>query len=97
MNIKANEIAALLKEEIKSYKADFAPNEVGVVVEVGDGIARIVGLPHIMANEMIKFECGAIGIAFNLEEETIGAIVLGDYVGIKEGSKVSRLRKSTRQ
>lgn len=93
MNIKANEIAALLKEEIKSYKADFAPNEVGVVVEVGDGIARIVGLPHIMANEMIKFECGAIGIAFNLEEETIGAIVLGDYVGIKEGSKVSRLKK----
>lgn len=93
MNIKANEIAALLKEEIKSYKADFAPNEVGVVVEVGDGIARIVGLPHIMANEMIKFECGAIGIAFNLEEETIGAIVLGDYVGIKEGSKVSRLKR----
>ncbi|WP_157151634.1 F0F1 ATP synthase subunit alpha [Brachyspira sp. SAP_772] len=93
MNIKANEIAALLKEEIKNYKADFAPNEVGVVVEVGDGIARIVGLPHIMANEMIKFECGAIGIAFNLEEETIGAIVLGDYVGIKEGSKVSRLKR----
>ena len=93
MNIKANEIDALLKEEIKNYKADFAPNEVGVVVEVGDGIARIVGLPHIMANEMIKFECGAIGIAFNLEEETIGAIVLGDYVGIKEGSKVSRLKR----
>ena len=93
MNIKANEIAALLKEEIKNYKADFAPNEVGVVVEVGDGIARIVGLPHIMSNEMIKFECGAIGIAFNLEEETIGAIVLGDYVGIKEGSKVSRLKR----
>lgn len=93
MNIKANEIAALLKEEIKNYKADFAPNEVGVVVEVGDGIARIVGLPHIMANEMIKFECGAIGIAFNLEEETIGAIVLGDYIGIKEGSKVSRLKR----
>ena len=62
MNIKANEIAALLKEEIKNY-------------------------------EMIKFECGAIGIAFNLEEETIGAIVLGDYVGIKEGSKVSRLKR----
>ena len=93
MNIKASEIAAVLKEEIKNYKADFTPNEVGVVVEVGDGIARIIGLPHVMANEMILFESGAVGLAFNLEEETIGAIVLGDYYGIKEGSKVSRLKR----
>ena len=93
MNIKASEIAAVLKEEIKNYKADFSPNEVGVVVEVGDGIARIIGLPHVMANEMILFESGAVGLAFNLEEETIGAIVLGDYYGIKEGSRVSRLKR----
>lgn len=93
MNINTNEIAAVLKEKIKNYKADFSPNEVGVVVEVGDGIARVMGLPSIMANEMITFECGATGIAFNLEEETIGAIVLGDYTGIKEGSKVSRLKR----
>lgn len=93
MNIKTNEIAAILKEEIKNYKADFSPNEVGIVAEVGDGIARVIGLPHIMANEMITFECGSIGIAFNLEEETIGAIVLDDYTGIKEGSKVSRLKR----
>lgn len=93
MNIKANEIAALLKEEIKNYKADFTPNEVGEVAEVGDGIARIIGLPHIMSNEMILFECGSVGIAFNLEEETIGAIILGDYYRIKEGSKVSRLKR----
>ena len=93
MNIKASEIAAVLKDEIKNYKADFTPNEVGVVVEVGDGIARIIGLPHVMANEMILFESGAVGLAFNLEEETIGAIVLGDYYGIKEGSKVSRLKR----
>lgn len=93
MNIKASEIAAVLKDEIKNYKADFTPNEVGVVVEVGDGIARIIGLPHVMANEMILFESGAVGLAFNLEEETIGAIVLGDYYGIKEGSKASRLKR----
>ena len=93
MNIKANEIAALLKEEIKNYKADFTPNEVGEVAEVGDGIARIIGLPHIMSNEMILFECGSVGIAFNLEEETIGTIILGDYYRIKEGSKVSRLKR----
>lgn len=93
MNIKASEIAAVLKEEIKNYKADFTPNEVGVVVEVGDGIARVIGLPHVMANEMILFESGAVGLAFNLEEETIGAIVLGDYYGIKDGSKVSRLKR----
>lgn len=93
MNINANEIATVLKEKIKNYKADFSPNEVGVVVEVGDGIARVMGLPHIMANEMITFECGSTGIAFNLEEETIGAIVLGDYTEIKEGSKVSRLKR----
>lgn len=93
MNIKASEITAILKEEIKNYKTDFTPNEVGVVVEVGDGIARIIGLPHVMANEMLMFECGAVGLAFNLEEETIGAIVLGDYVHIKQGSKVSRLKR----
>lgn len=93
MDINANEIATVLKEKIKNYKADFSPNEVGVVVEVGDGIARVMGLPHIMANEMITFECGSIGIAFNLEEETIGAIVLGDYTEIKEGSRVSRLKR----
>ncbi|WP_300370951.1 F0F1 ATP synthase subunit alpha [Brachyspira sp.] len=93
MNIKASEIAAVLKDEIKNYKADFTPNEVGVVVEVGDGIARIIGLPHVMSNEMILFESGTVGIAFNLEEETIGAIILGNYYGIKEGSKVSRLKR----
>lgn len=93
MDINTNEIATVLKEKIKNYKADFSPNEVGVVVEVGDGIARVMGLPHIMANEMITFECGSTGIAFNLEEETIGAIVLGDYTEIKEGSKVSRLKR----
>lgn len=93
MDINANEIATVLKEKIKNYKADFSPNEIGVVVEVGDGIARVMGLPHIMANEMITFECGSTGIAFNLEEETIGAIVLGDYTEIKEGSKVSRLKR----
>ena len=93
MDINANEIATVLKEKIKNYKADFSPNEVGIVVEVGDGIARVMGLPHIMANEMITFECGSTGIAFNLEEETIGAIVLGDYTEIKEGSKVSRLKR----
>ena len=93
MNIKANEIAAILKEEIKSYKADFTPDEVGIVVEVGDGIARVMGLPNVMANEMIQFESGAVGIAFNLEEETIGAIILGDYIHIKEGCKVSRLHR----
>lgn len=93
MDINANEIATVLKEKIKNYKADFSPNEVGVVVEVGDGIARVMGLPRIMANEMITFECGSTGIAFNLEEETIGAIVLGDYTEIKEGSKVSRLKR----
>ena len=87
MDINANEIATVLKEKIKNYKADFSPNE------VGDGIARVMGLPHIMANEMITFECGSTGIAFNLEEETIGAIVLGDYTEIKEGSKVSRLKR----
>ena len=93
MDIKASKIVLELKEEIKNYRSDFKPNEVGVVKEVGDGIARITGLPHVMVNEMILFECGSIGIAFNLEEEIIGAIILGDYYNIKEGSKVSRLRR----
>jgi len=93
MNIKPNEITEVLKEEIKNYKADFKPSEVGTVIDVGDGIAHVIGLYHAMANEMLMFECGVTGLALNLEEETIGVIILGDYTEIKQGSKVSRLNR----
>lgn len=93
MNIKASEITAILKEEIRNYKTDFTPNEVGVVVEIGDGIAKVIGLPHVMSNEMLMFESGTLGLAFNLEEEIVGVIILGEYTEIKQGSKVMRQKK----
>lgn len=93
MNIKTNEITEILKSEIKNYQTDFSPNEVGVVVEVGDGIAKVIGIPHVMANEMLIFENGVTGLAFNLEEETVGVIILGEFNQIKQGDKVSRLKR----
>lgn len=93
MNIKPNEITDVLKEEIRNYMSDFKPNEVGTVIDVGDGIAHVTGLYHAMANEMLMFECGVTGIALNLEEEVIGVIILDDYTKIKQGSKVSRLNR----
>lgn len=93
MNINTGEITEILKSQIKNYKSDFNPSEVGTVIDVGDGIAHVLGLPHVMSNEMLMFECGVTGIAFNLEEGSVGVIILGDYVHVKEGTKVSRLNK----
>ncbi len=93
MNIKTNQIADILKEEIKNYKSQYTSDELGSVVEIGDGIARVVGLPNVMANEMVEFENGIIGIAFNLEEDSVGVIILGDYTDITQGGRVKRLNR----
>lgn len=93
MNIKTKEITDILKEEIKNYHAEYTSDEIGTVVEIGDGIARIIGLPNVMANEMVEFENGTMGLAFNLEEESVGVIILGEYTAIMQGSRVKRLHK----
>jgi F-type H+-transporting ATPase subunit alpha len=88
MKFKADEIASVIKEEISRYQAQLDVAEVGRVLEVGDGVAHVFGLSGAMASEMLEFENGAVGLVFNLEENSIGCVVLGDYLGVKEGDEV---------
>jgi F-type H+/Na+-transporting ATPase subunit alpha len=92
-NIKADEITKILREQIENYKQTLAVEEVGTVISVGDGIARIHGLDKCMAGEMIEFPHDVFGIALNLEEDQVGAVLLGDYTEIKEGDVVKRTDK----
>jgi F-type H+/Na+-transporting ATPase subunit alpha len=90
MNIKAEEISKLIRDQIGSYAVDVDVAEVGTIVSVGDGIARVHGVEKTMAGEMLEFPHGIFGIALNLEEESVGAVLLGDYTEIKEGDPVKR-------
>jgi F-type H+-transporting ATPase subunit alpha len=90
MKFKVDEIASVITEEIRKYHAEVDLSEVGTVLEVGDGIARIYGLTGAMAGERLEFQNGAQGQVFNLEESSVGAVVLGDYLGIREGNEVRR-------
>ncbi len=90
MRFHPEEITSVLKKEIEEFRSDLDVAEVGTVLEVGDGIARIYGLDRAMAGEMLVFESGVRGQVFNLEEGSIGAVVLGDYKDIKEGQTVRR-------
>ena len=90
MKFKVDEIASVITEEIRRYRTEIDLSEVGKVLEVGDGIARIYGLTGAMAGERLEFQNGAFGQVFNLEEDSVGAVVLGDYLGIREGDEVRR-------
>ena len=90
MKFRVDEISSVITEEIRQYRSDVDLGEVGQVLEVGDGIARIYGLDKAMAGELLEFENGALGQVFNLEETSVGAVVLGDYLEIKEGDEVRR-------
>jgi F-type H+-transporting ATPase subunit alpha len=88
MKFKADEIASVLQKEIEDFKGQLATSEVGQVLEVGDGIARCYGLSTAMAGEMVEFPNGVNGLVFNLEESSVGVIILGDYLEIAEGDEV---------
>ena len=90
MNIKADEISKLIKDQLGNYSLDVDVAEVGTVVSVGDGIARLHGVEGAMATEMLEFPHGVFGIALNLEEESVGAVLLGEATEIKEGDTVKR-------
>ncbi len=83
-----DEIASVLREEIARYQSGIDVREVGRVLEVGDGIARVWGLSGVMAGEMVEFPGGITGLAFNLEENSVGVIILGDYLKVTEGDEV---------
>jgi len=88
MAINVAEITSILKNEIAGFEQKVQVSEVGTVIEVGDGIARVYGLQNAMAGELLEFEGGTMGQVFNLEEESIGAVIFGNYLEIKEGDQV---------
>lgn len=88
MNIRPEEISSVIKEQIKGYSAKLDVSEVGTVIQVGDGIARVYGLDNAMSGELLEFENGVYGMAQNLEEDNVGVVILGSDEGIKEGSSV---------
>ena len=90
MDIKAEEISKLIRDQIGGYAVDVDVAEVGTIVSIGDGIARVHGVERAMAGEMLEFPKGVFGIALNLEEDGVGAVLLGEYREIKEGDTVKR-------
>ncbi len=88
MAVRPEEIASIIRQQIEQFGAETQTTNVGTVVEAGDGIARIHGLSGAMASELLEFPNGVMGLALNLEEEAVGAIVLGDYLHVREGDEV---------
>jgi F-type H+-transporting ATPase subunit alpha len=93
MQIKASEVSDIIKKEIESSQDFIDVSEVGSVLSVGDGIARVYGLKNAMANELLEFENGVIGMALNLEEDNVGVVILGEDFEIKEGDRVKRTKR----
>ncbi len=90
MKFKVDEISSVLQEEIQKYRTGVDVSEVGRVIAVGDGIARVYGLSNAFASELVEFANGELGQVLNLEENSVGVAILGDYLGIKEGDEVKR-------
>jgi len=90
MSIRPEEISSILKQQIENYQADVDVSEVGTVISVGDGIARIYGLQNAMAGELVEFANGVNGMVLNLEEDNVGCVILGPYTEITEGTQVKR-------
>jgi len=90
MQIRTDEISSIIRKQIESFDVDLHVDEVGTVLEVGDGIARAHGLEKVMTSEMVEFENGSFGLALNLEEDSVGIVILGGYTDIREGQTVKR-------
>ncbi|MEQ1712650.1 MAG: F0F1 ATP synthase subunit alpha, partial [Hyphomicrobium sp.] len=92
MDIRAAEISAILKDQIKNFGKDAQVSEIGQVLSVGDGIARVYGLDNVQAGEMVEFQDGTKGMALNLEADNVGVVIFGDDRSIKEGQTVKRTK-----
>ncbi|MFB9274611.1 F0F1 ATP synthase subunit alpha [Cohnella cellulosilytica] len=90
MSIRPEEISSLIKQQIEQYQSDIQVVDVGTVIQVGDGIARVHGLEKCMAGELLEFEGGVVGMALNLEEDNVGVVIMGPYTTIREGDQVKR-------
>jgi len=93
VSIRPDEISSIIRQQIEQYNQDVKVSNVGTVLQIGDGIARIYGLENVMASELLEFEDGTIGIALNLEEDNVGAVLMGDGINVKEGSPVTATGK----
>src|SRR5678816_1238635 len=93
MDIRAEEITKIIRQELAGFAAGVNVSEVGTVLSVGDGIARIHGLERCMAGELLELPHGVMGIALNLEEDSVGAVLMGETSLIKEGDEVKRTRR----
>lgn len=90
LTISADDIQSAIEEYVSSFTSDTAREEVGTVVDAGDGIAHVEGLPSVMTQELLEFEGGVLGVALNLDEHSIGAVILGDFDKLEEGQQVKR-------
>src|SRR6187399_2590626 len=90
VDVKPDEISAILKQQLSGFKSEAELEEVGSVLQVGDGIARVYGLSKVQSGELIEFETGLQAIVLNLEEDNIGCVLLGSSEGITEGSTCKR-------
>ena len=90
LSIRPDEISTLIKQQIEQYKSEMEVVDVGTVIQVGDGIARVHGLEKAMAGELLEFSNGVVGMALNLEENNVGVVILGPYTDIREGDQVKR-------
>jgi len=93
VSIRPDEISSIIKQQIEQYNQEVKVSNVGTVLQVGDGIARIYGLENAMSGELLEFEDGSVGIALNLEEDNVGAVLMGDGIAIREGSAVTATGK----
>ena len=88
MAVRPEEIASILREQIEQFESSTVSTDVGTVIDAGDGVARATGLANVRYSELLEFPNGSMGLALNLEEESVSAAILGDYQDIKEGDEV---------
>ena len=93
VSIRPDEISSILKKQIADYDKSVSVSNVGTVLQIGDGIARVYGLQKAMAGELVEFEDGTEGIALNLEDDNVGVVLMGEALGVQEGSTVKATGK----
>ncbi len=90
VEVRPDEVSAILREQLSNFKTEAELEEIGTVLQVGDGVARVYGLSQVQAGELVEFENGLKGLVLNLEEDNVGVVLFGDTQGIKEGDTVKR-------
>jgi len=93
VKIRPDEISSIIRQQIEQYNQEVKVSNIGTVLQVGDGIARIYGLEKVMAGELLEFEDGTVGIALNLETDNVGAVLMGDGLTLQEGASVKATGK----